>query len=216
MKQPRRLTRGESRDATRAKLIEAAEKIFIRFGFDASSVERIAEAAGFSRGAFYSNFQNKDELFVAVLNKRCLEISSALGEIFRREPNVAKRLQAVRDWYVNQEQQKRWIVLETEFTLRAIRNRAVRVRLAGLRQQELETYSALVGQHFAQIGRRAIGRPRTIALSLMAIVQGLGRLSLIDTGRGARGRFAEARNLVFNRLIAIDEGAAARIEESKE
>jgi AcrR family transcriptional regulator len=215
VKQPRRLTRRESQNVTRARLIAAAEKIFIQFGFDSSSVERIAEAAGFSRGAFYSNFQDKDELFIAVLNKRRLAISSALGEIFRCEPDVTKRLQAVRDWYVNQEQQKEWIILETEFTLRAIRNPAVKVRLVGLRRQELETYSALVAQHFSQIGRPAIDRPGTIALSLMAIVQGLGRLSLINTDHDARGRFAEARNLVFNRLVAIDDGATARIEETE-
>jgi len=215
VKQSRRLTRRESQDVTRARLIAAAEKIFVRFGFGSSSVERIAEAAGFSRGAFYSNFQDKDEIFIAVLNKRRLAITTALGEIFRRESNVVTRLQAVRDWYVNQEQQKEWIILETEFTLRAIRNPAVKVRLAGLRRQELETYSALVAQHFSQIGRPAIDRPETIALSLMAIVQGLGRLSLINTDRDARGRFAEARNLVFNRLIAIDDGATARTEETE-
>jgi AcrR family transcriptional regulator len=190
-------------------LIEAAEKVFTRFGFDASSVERIAETAGFSRGAFYSNFRDKDELFVAVLSNRRLAISSALEELFRREPNVARRLRAARNWYVKQEQQKQWIILETEFTLRAIRNRAVKVRLAQLRRQELETYSALVAQHFSNTGRPAIGRPGTIALSLMAIVQGLGRLSLIHTDRDARGRFAEARNLVFNRLMAIDDSATA-------
>ena len=136
-------------------------------------------------------------------------------EIVRREPNIAKRLQAVRDWYVHQGQQKQWIILETEFTLRAIRNRAVKVRLAALRRQELETYSALVAQHFSQIGRPAMDRPGTIALSLMAIVQGLGRLSLIETDRDSRGRFAEARDLVFNRLIATDDGATARIGEAE-
>jgi AcrR family transcriptional regulator len=215
VKRSRRLTRQESREATRARLIAAAEKIFIRFGFDASSVERIAEAAGFSRGAFYSNFRDKDELFIAVLNKKHLAISSALGEIFRREPDAAKRLQAVRDWYVKQEQQKQWIILETEFTLRALRNREVRVRLARLRQQELESYSALIAQHFSQIGHPAIDRPETIALSLLAIAQGLGRLSLIDTDRNARERFAKARNLTFNRLIAIDGGSTAWIEETE-
>ena len=137
--------------------------------------------------------------------------SSALEEILLREPDTAKRLQAMRDWYVMQGQRKQWVVLETEFTLRAIRNRAVRTRLAKLRRQELETYSALVALHFSQLDR-----PATIALSLMAVVQGLGRLSLIDAGHGARGRFAEARNLVFNRLIAAREGATARIEETQE
>jgi AcrR family transcriptional regulator len=199
------LTRRESQEATRARLIEAAEKIVIRLGFEASSVERIAEAAGFSRGAFYSNFRDKDEVFMAVLNRRRLAISSALGEIFRREPNVARRLQAVRDWYVQQGQQKQWIILETEFALRAIRNRAVRARLAALRRQELETYSALVAQHFSEIGRAATDHSDTIAVSLMAIVQGLGALSLIETGRSARNRFNEARNLVFDRLIAAEE-----------
>ncbi|MEI9975007.1 MAG: TetR/AcrR family transcriptional regulator [Ignavibacteriota bacterium] len=205
MKQPRRLTRQESQQATRARLIEAAERFFIRYGFEGSAVERITEAAGFSRGAFYSNFRDKDELFIAVLNRRRLAISDALGEVFRREPDAAKRLQAVRDWYVNQGQQKQWIVLESEFTLRAARNRTVRARLAALRRQELETYSALVAQHFSEIGLPPIERPETLALSLMAIVEGLGTLSLIETDRDAKSGFTEARNLVFNRLIAPKE-----------
>ena len=209
MKQPRRLTRRESQDATRARLISAAEKLFVRFGFDASSVERIAEAAGFSRGAFYSNFQDKDELFIAVLNKRRTAISHTLGEIVRREPDVARRLRAVRDWYVRQGREKQWIVLETEFTLRAMRNRAVRVRLQALRRQELKTYTTLVAEHFSRIGLPAIGRPETIAVSLMALVEGLGGLSLIETDRTVRSRFDEARNLAFNRLIAIEGAAAA-------
>jgi AcrR family transcriptional regulator len=203
MKQPRRLTRRESQQATRAKLIQAAEKFFIRFGFEASSVERIAEGAGFSRGAFYSNFRDKDELFIAVLNRRRLAISHALGDVFRREPDMAKRFQAVRDWYVNQGQQKQWIVLESEFTLRAVRNRAVRARLAALRRQELETYSALVAQHFSEIGLPPADRPETIALSLLAIIEGLGTLSLIETDRHATDRYTDARNLAFNRLIAV-------------
>jgi len=209
VKQRKRLTRRESQEATRARLIEAAERIFIRRGFDASSVERIAEAAGFSRGAFYSNFQNKDELFIAVLNKRRLDTASALGEIFRRESNAAKRLRAARNWYVNHEDQKPWIVLETEFTLRAIRNRAVRARLTEMRRQELESYSALIAQHYSELGLPAIARPETIALSLMAVLEGLGRLSLIETDGGAGDRFAEARDLVFIRLIGVETAAAA-------
>ena len=190
MKQGRRLTRTESREATRARLVLAAERVFIRSGFDASSVERIAESAGFSRGAFYSNFRDKDELFIAVLNS-ALDIAGALDEIFRREPNAAERQRTVRDWYVRQEQRKEWIVLETEFTLRALRNRTVRARLARLRRQELERYSALVAQHFAEIGLPAIARPEKIALSLMAISAGNGQL--VAHRDGARRREAIRR-----------------------
>jgi hypothetical protein len=92
----------------------------------------------------------------------------------------------------------------------------VKVRLAELRRQELETYSALVAQHFSETGRPAMDRSGTIALSLMAIVQGLGRLSLIHTDRDSRERFAAARDLVFNRLIATDDGGAARFGEAEE
>ncbi|MGH2720306.1 MAG: TetR/AcrR family transcriptional regulator, partial [Actinomycetota bacterium] len=63
-----RLTREESRARTRALLIEAAGKVFAERGFTAASVEEIAGLAGFSRGAFYSNFASKDDLFLAVLD----------------------------------------------------------------------------------------------------------------------------------------------------
>jgi len=210
MKLARRLTRRESQEATRARLIEAAEKVFIRFGFDASPVERIAEAAGFSRGAFYSNFRDKDEIFLAVLNKRRLQVAGSLGEIFRREPDAAKRQLTVRQWYVSQEQQKQWVILETEFTLRALRNRTVRARLAALRRQELESYAALVAQHFAETGHPMTDQPETVALSLMAMVLGLGGLSLIETDRDSLERFAEARSLVFGRLIGREAAGVAR------
>jgi len=52
------------REATRQKLLDAAAKVFAEVGLDAASVEAICEHAGFTRGAFYSNFETKDELFL--------------------------------------------------------------------------------------------------------------------------------------------------------
>ena len=207
VKRTQRLTRRESQERTRAKLIDAAQRTFIRFGFDAASVERIAEAAGFSRGAFYSNFRDKDSLFLAVLNRRRLEMASAVEEIFLRNPDAAQRLRAVRDWYAKQWQQKEWITLRTEFQLRALRNRTVRTRLSRLLRQELETYSALVAQYFAEAGTAMVDRPETIALALVAMAQGLGSIALVDAEWAAGLGFAEAPNLVFNRLVTIPERA---------
>jgi AcrR family transcriptional regulator len=56
-----------TRDATRERLFEAAARVFEARGIGAASVEAIAVAAGFTRGAFYSNFASKDELIVAML-----------------------------------------------------------------------------------------------------------------------------------------------------
>ena len=70
MKARKRLTREESKELTRLRLIEAAESLFIRRGFDDASVDEISEMAGYSRGAFYSNFDNKEQVFLAVIDRR--------------------------------------------------------------------------------------------------------------------------------------------------
>ena len=53
-----------SRENTRARLLEAAAQVFAEVGLDGASVEAVCERAGFTRGAFYSNFESKDELFL--------------------------------------------------------------------------------------------------------------------------------------------------------
>ncbi|MFJ6678561.1 TetR/AcrR family transcriptional regulator [Microbacterium sp. NPDC091382] len=58
-----------SRENTRARLLEAAHEVFAEVGLDAASVETICERAGFTRGAFYSNFESKDELFLALITQ---------------------------------------------------------------------------------------------------------------------------------------------------
>jgi AcrR family transcriptional regulator len=57
------------REATRQKLLDAAALVFAEVGVDAASVEAICERAGFTRGAFYSNFETKDELMLALTER---------------------------------------------------------------------------------------------------------------------------------------------------
>lgn len=57
------------REQTRARLLDAAHEVFAEVGMDAASVEMICERAGFTRGAFYSNFESKDELFLALITQ---------------------------------------------------------------------------------------------------------------------------------------------------
>ncbi len=60
-KRPRRLRRGEQQQLTRAQLLDAAERVFAREGFQGASVAAIAEEAGYSHGAIYSNFNGKED-----------------------------------------------------------------------------------------------------------------------------------------------------------
>jgi len=65
-----RLSREESQERTRAKLLAAARALFAQNGYGMTSVDRIAEKAGFSKGAVYSNFNGKEDLFLAVLHEQ--------------------------------------------------------------------------------------------------------------------------------------------------
>ncbi|MFL5824554.1 MAG: TetR/AcrR family transcriptional regulator [Solirubrobacteraceae bacterium] len=68
--QRQRLTRVERQAQTRRELLDAAARVFVKRGFAGSSVEEISAEAGYTRGAFYSNFRSKNELFVELLHDR--------------------------------------------------------------------------------------------------------------------------------------------------
>lgn len=74
------------RDQTRARLLGAAHEVFGEVGMDAASVEMICERAGFTRGAFYSNFESKDELFLALITQLA---SEKLDEVAIRVRDLA-------------------------------------------------------------------------------------------------------------------------------
>ena len=71
------------REATRNRLIQAAIHEFALRGIDATSVEQLCEQAGFTRGAFYSNFATKDDLCVAIIEHYCQQVEEGLDQIFQ-------------------------------------------------------------------------------------------------------------------------------------
>jgi AcrR family transcriptional regulator len=198
----KRLTRRQSQELTRSKLVESAEKVFIQRGFDGASVEQIAEAAGFSRGAFYSNFEDKDAIFLEVLDKRRRDTRSALDAIFREKHDMGQRFRAARDWYADQWKQRHWTILKTEFHLRALRNRAVRKRLSEIVNQELDDFTVLLTQYYEEARMARAGDPRTVTLSLFALSHALGILSLLDASPESERSIIAARSLAFDRLIS--------------
>src|SRR5271165_3067979 len=101
MRTRKRLTRQESKEVTRMRLIEAAETLFIRKGFDDTSVDEISEMAGYSRGAFYSNFENKEQVLLSLIDRRPPQVPKALDDIFQ-QVSGPERIAAVREWFSNQ------------------------------------------------------------------------------------------------------------------
>jgi AcrR family transcriptional regulator len=195
MKARKRLTREESKELTRLRLIDAAERLFIRRGFDEASVEEISETAGYSRGAFYSNFDNKEQVFLAVIDRRR---PKALDDILERVSEPAERIAAVRNWFSTQWRLKDFIALRMEFSRKASRDRSVRTHLAELMRQELDTYSDSLGRLLCARDEVA-DRPEIVAVVLLAVALGLGILA-VDTDPEREHMYAEAARLVFDRM----------------
>ncbi len=82
----KRMTREDSRDQTTQRLLDAAQKLIAKKGLSAASVEDIAEAAGYTRGAFYSNFSSKGDLFIELLRPRPSENDRRVQRPAQRQP----------------------------------------------------------------------------------------------------------------------------------
>ena len=78
---PERLTREEKKARTRAQLIDAAAAVFARHGYVAASLDEVAEEAGLTKGAVYSNFDSKEDLFQAVIDDRLNEPMFQVADI---------------------------------------------------------------------------------------------------------------------------------------
>src|SRR6184192_2408551 len=85
-----------TRDDTRDKLFEAAARIFEAEGIGGASIEAIAATAGFSRGAFYSNFKSKDELIIAMLEDHVEQSIRRNLDLLAKHSNLNDFLDALR------------------------------------------------------------------------------------------------------------------------
>ena len=91
-----RLRTRPTRDDTRDKLFEAAARVFEEQGTGGASIEAIAAAAGFSRGAFYSNFKSKDELIIAMLEDHLEQTVRRNLDLLARHKNLADFIEALK------------------------------------------------------------------------------------------------------------------------
>jgi AcrR family transcriptional regulator len=157
-------------EATRTKLLDSAELLFARDGFEAARLEDIASMAGYTRGAFYANFKSKEDIFFALLERwiggRIEEVTSLL----RRHHTPAKRLRALREHYAQLAKDRRLALLSLEFKLFAIRHPKAHARLRA-RQQRLR---ACGGEILSRI-MNELGR--SLPISGVAAAAGLGALS---------------------------------------
>src|ERR1700730_11776605 len=116
--------------ATRKALLEAAFHVFVRDGFEASRIEDIAAEAGRSRGAFYVNFANKAEAFLALREQQFLAWQDKFRKRLQGQTTREEQRQAVEEHMVELALNKSYILLELEFKLFSIRNPRLLKRVA--------------------------------------------------------------------------------------
>jgi AcrR family transcriptional regulator len=166
----RRGSRQQARtDATRRKLLAAAEKIFARSGYEAARLEDIATMAGYTRGAFYANFESKEDIFFALLEDWISEKLRSITSLLASYETRKERAVALRQYYVEMAHDRRLVLFSLEYKLFAVRHPEAYARIRA-RQDRLKKCGA-------EILGMVSDSPRKLGLSNRAASTALGALS---------------------------------------
>jgi AcrR family transcriptional regulator len=176
-----RLTREESRARTRSLLIESATKLFAERGFNGVSVEDIATQAGFSRGAFYSNFASKDDLFLAVLDVHIEQDIGSITREFRASASPEAFFEFLRDRAVRRSREGRqWALLWAEFWLHVVRHPELAPKLAERQRAARKAVAAIIEAQLPQLGITLSMPAEHLASLMMAVDDGLALQEHLD------------------------------------
>jgi AcrR family transcriptional regulator len=131
-----RLTRTEARAQTRQRIVDAAMRVFAMEGYAGASVNAIAEQAGYTIGALYSNFGTKDEVFLAAFEQHCGAELASLEELIASTHGVEELMGAITERFTDLgEQHRQWWALWAELWLYGQRHPEAAHRLAEVQAQ---------------------------------------------------------------------------------
>lgn len=114
---------------TQKRLLDAAEEIFVRDGYEAAQLDEIAARAGRSKGAVYTHFKSKEDLFLALFEHRTRFYVDRLMTSLRNCSTQKEQLAAFRQFYVDLDHDRAWPILTLEFKLYALRHPESKERL---------------------------------------------------------------------------------------
>ena len=213
-----RLTRAEKRQQTRQLLRESAVRAVAKHGIAGASVDSISESAGYSRGAFYGNYETKEELLLETMVERLIQEARAWEQLVVEAPDVETMFGEVEKRMLVRARPE-WAALVTELQLHAQRDRAFGRSYATLMRQQHAAAAHLYEAMFEKAGRVLPDDPRAIAASAFAL--GIGLSLQGDSGiRPGDSRYAARMFVLYLRgLLAmaqpVDEAAASRKRTTK-
>jgi AcrR family transcriptional regulator len=190
-------------DDTRTRLLAASAEVFAKKGYERASVDDVAHAAGFTKGAVYWNFSTKEELFLALVRERQSSLRSeffaAAAEAQRPDAYVSGLAEVYRRQAPDPDEWKLWM----EFTLYALRKPRITRRV---RKESEDSFQALV----ADLDQRMSGRPgkpplptESLARLYVAIFDGLNQQRALDPGSVDDELFPTLLRFVEDAYIAL-------------
>jgi AcrR family transcriptional regulator len=175
-----KLTPERRRERTRSALIEAAREVFVRRGFHGASLDEIAETAGFTRGAIYKNFADKEELFLAVFDQVNDHTLDAFGQMLEQEPSTFFDLPALTKMWATVIGDPDLMTLELEFLLYEARNPSVHERVTAQRERTRKLVAEFLVKNTAALGLELTLPADTMAGILLSSSQGFAHAIQVD------------------------------------
>jgi AcrR family transcriptional regulator len=187
----KRLTREESKEQTRLRLLDAAQTIFMKKGFVAASVEDIADAAGYTRGAFYSNFKSKPELMMELLRRdherMQVDLQSIIQDGVSRDEAEGRALA----FYSRYFRENDCYLLWAEAKLLATRDAKFRARFNAFSREKHDFFTEYARLFSERVGTPLQMPPEVLALGLIALCEGVEAFRACDP-QHITGDLAEA------------------------
>lgn len=194
----RRVSREEQRQITIDRLADAGVQLFAEQGIAETSIEQITEAAGYSRGAFYSNFADKDA-FVQSLIERSHQEQNRDNAALLNESSPTEFVERLA------ERSRTPSSVGIEYVLYAIRNPERREALRSLTDATLAEHAAILSTQFERLDMQPPVSPDAGARILLALDHGFGILGLLDTEGFPPGLWGETVEFLNEAAVALAE-----------
>jgi AcrR family transcriptional regulator len=204
-------TRAERQAQTREDLIDAAEELFTANGFHATSLDAVAIAAGYTKGAVYSNFSSKEDLFFAVYERRVARHEAHVAELFSGPSDareaILRVIAAVGD--LRRRRQDGWMAVFLEFWTHVLRHPEHRARFGAAHRRAVEPFRVALDRFAAQQGITLAIPADQLATSLFAMENGIGLERLTDPDAADADLPVRLMELIFEGLVRDADGRGA-------
>jgi AcrR family transcriptional regulator len=169
----KRLTREDQREQTAQRLLEAAQRLIAKHGLAATSVEDIAAAAGYTRGAFYSNFGTKDALFIELLRRDHQEAMQEFFALVNDDVTVDRIHARAREIYGSLYRNNELFMNWSEARMRAVRDAKFRSKLNALMTEKRDQIAGFITYFYQRVGVPPPLPTAQMAMGFMSLVEGV-------------------------------------------